>query len=154
MKILSSVLIAKQKGYKMIDGKKIAEFRKKKGLSRAALSRESGIPLRTLENWESGTSKVTGVERINKLCDVLHCNIADLYNDEIFKEFQEHNKAVLNSMISQDDTPDELELLQHIQRVYQNQGLTGILKVLDRMIYKVGINEALEVIKEYMHESD
>ncbi|MCG4877608.1 hypothetical protein L0N00_14320, partial [Eggerthella lenta] len=107
-----------------------------------------------LENWESGTSKVTGVERINKLCDVLHCNIADLYNDEIFKEFQEHNKAVLNSMISQDDTPDELELLQHIQRVYQNQGLTGILKVLDRMIYKVGINEALEVIKEYMHESD
>lgn len=41
----------------MINGKKITEIRNKKGLSRTALSRASGIPLRTLENWESGGVK-------------------------------------------------------------------------------------------------
>lgn len=34
----------------------IAALRKELGLSRAAISREYGIPLRTLENWEAGVN--------------------------------------------------------------------------------------------------
>lgn len=34
----------------------LAAFRKDLGLSRAALSREYGIPIRTLENWEGGVA--------------------------------------------------------------------------------------------------
>ena len=34
----------------------LAALRKELGLSRAALSREYGIPIRTLENWEAGVA--------------------------------------------------------------------------------------------------
>lgn len=35
-------------------GKSLREVREKYGYSRAMFSREFGIPIRTLENWESG----------------------------------------------------------------------------------------------------
>ncbi|RGU89606.1 XRE family transcriptional regulator [Clostridium sp. AF15-17LB] len=137
----------------MIDGKKIIRIRKEKGLSRAALARETGIPLRTLENWESGAAQATGTDRINKLCDALECNIAELYDDEVLRAGRLHEEAAISSMLRQDCEESEIEILECIQRIYDIQGITGILKVIDRMIYRIGQEEALEIIKEQTDES-
>lgn len=132
----------------MIDGKKITRIRKEKGLSRAALARETGIPLRTLENWESGAAKATGTDRLNKLCDALDCDIAELYSDEVLKGARRHEEAMINSMMRQACEEPEREMLGGIQRIYDAQGITGLLKVIDRMIYHIGPEEALGIIKE------
>lgn len=57
---------------------KIKEYREKLGISRAELSRQSNIPLRTLENWEYGVSEPSGLKRLAKLAAVLNCKIEDL----------------------------------------------------------------------------
>lgn len=36
---------------------RIKEYREKVGISRAEMARMFGIPIRTLENWESGVRK-------------------------------------------------------------------------------------------------
>lgn len=57
---------------------KIKIYREKLGISLAELARLSDIPLRTLENWEYGTSEPIVLKRLAKLAAILNCKIDDL----------------------------------------------------------------------------
>lgn len=78
----------------LIDGRKIKGIRLQKNLSRAELSRKSGVPLRTLEDWESGIRNPKNVSQVNAVCNVLDCHISQLYNDE-FVTYKSHALSLI-----------------------------------------------------------
>ncbi len=56
----------------------IRKIREEKKVNRSQLSRISGVPLRTLEDWESGRNKPTDVYQLLKIAHVLECSVEDL----------------------------------------------------------------------------
>lgn len=58
----------------------IRNIREERGLSRAELSRLSGVPLRTLENWENKVRTPHDIEQLKKIADVLNVIIDELCN--------------------------------------------------------------------------
>lgn len=57
---------------------KIEERRKAAGMSRSELSRQSDVPLRTLEEWEAGRRIPRDVYQLAKVAKALSCLIEDL----------------------------------------------------------------------------
>lgn len=57
---------------------KIEERRKVAGMSRSELSRQSDVPLRTLEEWEAGRRVPRDVYQLAKVAKALNCLIEDL----------------------------------------------------------------------------
>lgn len=57
---------------------RIEERRKAVGMSRSELARQSGVPLRTLEDWEHEKFVPTNVYQLAKVAKVLGCLIEDL----------------------------------------------------------------------------
>lgn len=57
---------------------KIEERRKAAGMSRSELSRQSDVPLRTLEEWEAGRRVPRDVYQLAKVAKALNCIIEDL----------------------------------------------------------------------------
>lgn len=57
---------------------KIEERRKAAGMSRSELSRQSDVPLRTLEEWEAGRRVPRDVYQLAKVSKALNCLIEDL----------------------------------------------------------------------------
>ena len=57
---------------------KIEERRKAAGMSRSELSRQSDVPLRTLEEWEAGRRVPRDVYQLAKVAKSLNCLIEDL----------------------------------------------------------------------------
>lgn len=56
----------------------IKELRKKAGLTRTELAELSGVPYRTLENWESGVRRPQNIYQLKKVADALHCTVEEL----------------------------------------------------------------------------
>lgn len=56
----------------------IKELREKAGLSRIELAELSGVPYRTLENWEKGIRKPLNVYQLKKVADALKCTVEEL----------------------------------------------------------------------------
>lgn len=59
-------------------GEKIKAERLKKNISRVELSRLTGIPLRTLEDWEAGKRKPGNIKGILKLGEILNITSEEL----------------------------------------------------------------------------
>ena len=133
-----------------ISGEKIKQIRTEKGLSRAALSRISGISIRTLEDWEAGTRNPRNFDLIDAVANALKCSPSDFYDDEYLSTL---NQQALDNSLKYDDL-EEAELIEAVEMIYSESGLEGILKLLDRFIYQVGARKALEIVKEYENESD
>jgi len=57
---------------------KIKELREAAGISRPALSEKSGVPKRTIDNWENDRRKPRDVYQLKKVADVLGVHIDDL----------------------------------------------------------------------------
>jgi len=57
---------------------KLQTVREEKEISRAALSRKSGVPIRTLEDWEYCKKLPRDVYQINKAAVALGCTIYDI----------------------------------------------------------------------------
>ena len=57
-------------------GERIKTERLKKNISRIDLSKISGVPLRTLDDWENGRRNATHIKVI-KICDILDIDIHD-----------------------------------------------------------------------------
>lgn len=133
-----------------ISGEKIKQIRTEKGLSRAALSRISGISIRTLEDWEAGKRNPRNFDLIDAVANALKCSPSDFYDDEYLSAL---NQQALDNSLKYDDL-EEAELIEAVERIYSESGLEGILKLLDRFVYHVGVRKALEIVKEYENESD
>ena len=60
----------------------IKQLRQNLSMSRAELSRQSGVPARTVDDWENGRRKPRDVYQLKKIADVLGCYIEDLIEEE------------------------------------------------------------------------
>ena len=56
-----------------------------KGISRAELSRRSGVPIRTLEGWANRSRTNPNVYQLYKVARVLDCHIEDLIEPELLE---------------------------------------------------------------------
>lgn len=122
------------------------------GLSRAALARISGISIRTLEDWEAGKRNPRNFDLIDTIANALKCSPTDFYDDEYLSSL--NHQALDNSMRYEEDDVEEAELIETIERIYHSGELEGILKLMDRFIYHVGVHKALEIAKEFENESN
>lgn len=57
-----------------------------KGITRAELSRRTGVPVRTLESWSARIRKSPNVYQLYKVAQVLECHIEDLIEPELTEE--------------------------------------------------------------------
>lgn len=55
------------------------------GMTRATLSKLSGVPVRTLENWSSRTRKSPNVYQFYRVAKVLGCSVEDLLEPELLE---------------------------------------------------------------------
>ena len=60
----------------------IKQLRQNLNMSRAELSKQSGVPARTVDDWENGRRKPRDVYQLKKIADVLGCYIEDLIEEE------------------------------------------------------------------------
>lgn len=65
----------------MADKTKLQRMREAQGYSRAAFARATGIPLRTIENWDSRIRLPRDVYQLLKAARVLGCHIEDIIDD-------------------------------------------------------------------------
>ena len=67
---------------------KIADLRKKKGLTQRDLSFALDVTESTIANWETGRSGLKWLEFIAKMCEVLECEVGELidYQEEMVSE--------------------------------------------------------------------
>ena len=65
-----------QEVVKITLGERIKNERLKINMSRIELSRLTGVPLRTLDDWENGRRNATHIQVI-KICDILNIDIHD-----------------------------------------------------------------------------
>lgn len=63
---------------------KLQEVRKKKKLSQSQLAKSSGVPLRTIQQWECGQRDIDGaaLDRLCDLAETLECKIYDIIESE------------------------------------------------------------------------
>lgn len=59
------------------------EERKRAGFSQTALSRASGVPLRTIQHWDRGNAIDARAKNLVKVADVLGCSLDDLVGREV-----------------------------------------------------------------------
>ena len=60
---------------------KLAEYRKRKGLSQDDLAKVSGLTKTTIQNWENGRN-LGAVIRVLKVCQELDVDVRDLFDIE------------------------------------------------------------------------
>ena len=68
---------------------KLQNVRKQKGLSQKQLAESSGVPLRTIQQWECGQRNIDGaaLDRLCDICATLNCKIQDIIeNDTLIKK--------------------------------------------------------------------
>lgn len=134
-----------------ISGKKIKDMRTLKKMSRAELSRRTGVSIRTLEDWESGRRNPTNIDIVVTVAQALEVDICKLYSDEYLSNL---NAQALSDMDRfADDEECERLMMTKIDNIYANQGEAGIVKLLDRFIFHAGVNSALKIIEDYINES-
>ena len=59
----------------------IKQLRQNLNMSRAELSKQSGVPTRAVDDWENGRRKPRDVYQLKKIADVLGCYIEDLIEE-------------------------------------------------------------------------
>ena len=65
----------------MADKPRLQQMREAQGYSRAAFARATGIPLRTLEDWDAQRYAPTNVYQLLKAARVLGCHIEDIIEE-------------------------------------------------------------------------
>ncbi len=77
---------------------RLKELRKEKGLTQKNLSKEIGIPLRTIQNWENGGSSIKS-DRLKKLCEIFDVDVPYLLGYSSVKNEADIKVAVLDEII-------------------------------------------------------
>lgn len=61
---------------------KIAELRKRAGMTQRQLADAVGVDPSTIRNWERNRAFIETLVKVSRLCDVLECDTSDLYKTE------------------------------------------------------------------------
>ena len=57
---------------------KIGELRERQGLTQRQIALELGVTETTVANWERGRSGLDWIDRLNRLCKLLECDLDEL----------------------------------------------------------------------------
>lgn len=134
-----------------ISGEKMKDIRTHKKISRAELSRISGVPVRTLEDWEAGRRNPTNVDVVMRVAQSLQVNLNELYTEEYLSEL---NAQALSNIDRFSDTDEEEQMLiSKIDDIYLSQGSVGLAKLIDRFISHDGVHAALKIVEGYLNEN-
>lgn len=63
-------------------GKKLAQMRKKQGMTQAQLAEASGVSRSTIANMERGAQRVIKSKTLEKLAVALCCDVGDIFFDQ------------------------------------------------------------------------
>ena len=61
---------------------KIGELRERQGLTQRQIAMELGVTETTVANWERGRSGLDWIDRLNRLCKLLDCDLNELIEYE------------------------------------------------------------------------
>lgn len=141
---------------------KLKELRKEKGLTQKKLSKEIGIPLRTIQNWENGESNIKP-EKAEELADYFGVSISVLLgyrseNDSLgFKLWSLRNQKGIELEKAASDlklSVDELKLIEQTDNAelgpslvkdfanYYNVSVTYLLGYDD----KLTVGDAIDIL--------
>lgn len=127
----------------IVSGKKIKEYRKKRSMTKAELSKNAGVPYDTLMSWEMERRIPRDVSLVAQVSRELGVSIEDLIDDEAEKDFCD---TELDEIMT-----DKLSSL--IEKIYENYELNGLLKLLDRFVYITGVSKSIKIMEEFINES-
>ena len=127
----------------IVSGKKIKEYREKRGMTKAELSKNAGVPYDTLMSWEMERRIPRDVSLVAQVSKELGVSIEDLIDDEAEKDFCD---TELDEIMT-----DKLSSL--IEKIYENYELNGLLKLLDRFVYITGVSKSIKIMEEFINES-
>lgn len=65
---------------------KIRDLRLAAGMTQQALAEKSGIPYRTIQNWEEGARKPSDLRKLRKVAVALDCSLDDLLPADTTKD--------------------------------------------------------------------
>ena len=68
---------------------RVAELRKRAGLTQRELALRMGVTESTIANWETGRNGLDWFVRISKLCRELNCGPDDLFEEDSLDEEQD-----------------------------------------------------------------
>ena len=128
-----------------ISGKKIRDLREANNISRAELSRQSGIPLRTLECWELGKRSPRDFDKIDTLARTLGTPIESLIDDQYLSLM--NAQALADAETYADYSESEIELEQ---KLFQAIEMIGIDRLFNRFIERLGIENSLKLVEEVL----
>ena len=127
----------------IVSGKKIKEYREKRSMTKAELSKNAGVPYDTLMSWEMERRIPRDVSLVAQVSRELGVSIEDLIDDEAEKDFCD---TELDEIMT-----DKLSSL--IEKIYENHELNGLLKLLDRFVYITGVSKSIKIMEEFINES-
>ena len=127
----------------IVSGKKIKEYREKRIMTIAELSKNAGVPYDTLMSWEMERRIPRDVSLVAQVSRELGVSIEDLIDDEAEKDFCD---TELDEIMT-----DKLSSL--IEKIYENYELNGLLKLLDRFVYITGVSKSIKIMEEFINES-
>ena len=127
----------------IVSGKKINEYREKRSMTKAELSKNAGVPYDTLMSWEMERRIPRDVSLVAQVSRELGVSIEDLIDDEAEKDFCD---TELDEIMT-----DKLSSL--IEKIYENYELNGLLKLLDRFVYITGVSKSIKIMEEFINES-
>ena len=116
----------------------LKNLRKRKGLSISKLHELTGIPIRTLEDWENERHQTLPYHRIKLLAEVLECGIEELMTKEIDCLYNEKSVSIYFTQEEQG------VLVNMFEQEYSDPCLTTILPR----------ETVLELLKEVKHGVD
>ena len=76
------------------------------GMTRATLSKLSGVPVRTLENWSSRTRKSPNVYQFYRVAKVLGCSMEDLLEPELLEDRPQEDRQENQDPEVQQESPE------------------------------------------------
>lgn len=129
-----------------ISANKLKKLRRMSGFSQEELAEAADVSLATLQSWEQGKRVPHDIYMIKSLCNALGVSIDYLF----YEEFDNSDTVYDFDMRDYDD--ERLNTLA--QQIYNQHGLTGILKLMDRFIYTVGPVHAIKIMEAYIDESN
>ncbi len=107
----------------MFDGTKIKAIRLARGMQRKELSLLAQMPLRTLEEWESGEAEINKVSHLIKIAEILNSSILDFCTDEVIQ----NDERIKNDRISTETllSVKELKLIEDLLTKHLNRALNN-----------------------------
>ncbi|MCI5858405.1 MAG: helix-turn-helix domain-containing protein [Blautia sp.] len=87
--------------------KELSRICKEKGISRYSLSKRTGIPDSTLQNYENGTTP--NFSTLEIICEAMGTTIADFFRDGCFDYFTEDQEELMH--LFEQMTPEQQQRL-------------------------------------------